>query len=59
MHLSVNDDVMRVGVQMQKVGRGEMLVSLCYTPAVNRLTVVVLKARNLPRMDVSGCSGAL
>ncbi|XP_017768403.1 PREDICTED: synaptotagmin-11 isoform X2 [Nicrophorus vespilloides] len=35
-------------------GRGELLVSLCWQPAANRLTVVVLKARNLPKMDVTG-----
>jgi hypothetical protein len=35
-------------------GRGEILVSLCYQPAANRLTVVVLKARNLPKMDLTG-----
>jgi len=29
-------------------------VSLCWQPAANRLTVVVLKARNLPKMDVTG-----
>lgn len=29
-------------------------MSLCYQPAANRLTVVVLKARNLPKMDVTG-----
>ena len=38
-------------------GRGELLVSLCYQPAANRLTVVVLKAKNLPKMDVTGLSG--
>lgn len=37
-------------------GRGEILVSLCYQPAANRLTVVVLKARNLPKMDITGLS---
>lgn len=37
-------------------GRGELLVSLCYQPAANRLTVVVLKARNLPKMDITGLS---
>lgn len=36
--------------------RGEMLVSLCYQPAANRLTVVVLKARDLPKMDITGLS---
>ncbi|KAG8181733.1 hypothetical protein JTE90_028272 [Oedothorax gibbosus] len=35
-------------------GRGELLVSLCYQPAANRLTVVVLKSRNLPKMDFAG-----
>lgn len=29
-------------------------MSLCWQPAANRLTVVVLKARNLPKMDVTG-----
>lgn len=36
--------------------RGELLVSLCTQPAANRLTVVVLKARNLPKMDITGSS---
>lgn len=31
-----------------------MLTSLCWQPAASRLTVVLLKARNLPRMDVTG-----
>ena len=44
---------------MHSAGRGELLVSLCYQPAANRLTVVVLKARNLPKMDVTGLSGEL
>jgi hypothetical protein len=30
---------------------------LCWQPAANRLTVVVLKARNLPKMDVTGLAG--
>nr|CAD7258965.1 unnamed protein product [Timema shepardi] len=40
--------------QIRAQGRGEILVSLCWQPAANRLTVVVLKARNLPKMDVTG-----
>ena len=36
---------------------GELLVSLCYQPATDRLTVIVLKAKNLPRMDLTGLSG--
>lgn len=41
-------------IKMHSHGRGELLVSLCYQPAANRLTVVVLKARNLPKMDITG-----
>ena len=36
---------------------GELLLSLCYLPAVERLTVTVIKARNLKPMDISGTSG--
>uniref|UniRef100_X1ZCG3 C2 domain-containing protein n=2 Tax=Capitella teleta TaxID=283909 RepID=X1ZCG3_CAPTE len=43
-------------IKMHSAGRGELLLSLCYQPAANRLTVVVLKARNLPKMDVTGLS---
>ncbi|XP_026672586.1 synaptotagmin-4-like [Ceratina calcarata] len=41
-------------LQIQSQGRGELLVSLCWQPVNNRLTVVVLKAQNLPKMDVTG-----
>lgn len=37
--------------QIRKQGQGELLLSLCYQPAVHRLSVVVLKARDLPRLD--------
>ncbi|XP_009879969.1 PREDICTED: synaptotagmin-4-like [Charadrius vociferus] len=37
-------------------GRGELLISLCYQSMTNTLTVVVLKARHLPKSDVSGLS---
>lgn len=39
---------------MKTNGRGELLVSLCYQPQASRLTAVVLKARNIPRMDMTG-----
>lgn len=42
--------------KLKTQGRGEVLVSLCYQPAANRITVVVLKARNLPKMDITGLS---
>ncbi|NXA18436.1 SYT4 protein, partial [Ibidorhyncha struthersii] len=37
-------------------GHGELLISLCYQSTTNTLTVVVLKARHLPKSDVSGLS---
>uniref|UniRef100_A0AAY4DRB8 C2 domain-containing protein n=1 Tax=Denticeps clupeoides TaxID=299321 RepID=A0AAY4DRB8_9TELE len=37
--------------------RGELLVSVSYQPATHRLNVVVLKAKHLPKMDISGLSG--
>jgi hypothetical protein len=42
---------------MKSYGRGELLVSLCYQPHASRLTAVVLKARNIPRMDMTGLAG--
>jgi len=43
--------------QSQTANRGELLVSLCWQPATRRVTVVVLKARNLPKMDLTGLAG--
>lgn len=43
-------------MKLKNLGRGELLVSLCYQPAAARVTVVVLKARNLPKMDITGLS---
>ena len=34
--------------------RGELLLSMCYAPETNKITVVVLKAKNLPKFDVTG-----
>lgn len=42
--------------KLRSQGRGELLVSLCHQPAASRVTVVVLKARNLPKMDITGLS---
>lgn len=36
--------------------RGELLASLSYQPVSHRLSVVVLKARHLPKMDITGLS---
>ncbi|KAJ8386492.1 hypothetical protein AAFF_G00169620 [Aldrovandia affinis] len=42
---------------IQCVSRGELLVSLSYQPVTHRLSVVVLKAKHLPKMDITGLSG--
>uniref|UniRef100_A0A915I1X8 C2 domain-containing protein n=1 Tax=Romanomermis culicivorax TaxID=13658 RepID=A0A915I1X8_ROMCU len=34
--------------------RGDLLISLCYSPSARKITVVLLKARNLPTLDSSG-----
>ena len=36
--------------------RGEILLSLCYSPTQEKLIINVLKARNLPAMDVNHSS---
>lgn len=52
--IELNVKVVLFSRQIKSQGRGELLVSLCFQPAAGRLTVVLLKARNLPRMDVTG-----
>ncbi|KAG8505695.1 Synaptotagmin-7 [Galemys pyrenaicus] len=36
--------------------RGELLLSLCYNPSANSITVNIIKARNLKAMDIGGTS---
>ncbi|XP_072284502.1 synaptotagmin-11 isoform X2 [Pyxicephalus adspersus] len=38
------------------MSRGELQVSLSYQPVAQRMTVVVLKAKHLPRVDITGLS---
>lgn len=52
--VSLCRDIQPRSLKIRLQARGELLVSLCWQPAANRLTVVVLKARNLPKMDVTG-----
>lgn len=54
--LSLTREISPRALKVRSQGRGELLVSLCHQPAANRLTVVVLKARNLPKMDITGLS---
>lgn len=37
--------------------RGDLLLSLCYNPTANTITVSIIKARNLKAMDIGGTSG--
>lgn len=52
--LALSRDIAPRHFKIRSQGRGELLVSLCHQPAANRLTVVVLKARNLPKVDITG-----
>ncbi|XP_026678345.1 synaptotagmin-6-like [Diaphorina citri] len=52
--LSFCRDIQPRNLRIKSQGRGEILLSLCWQPAANRFTIVVLKARNLPKMDVTG-----
>lgn len=54
--LPISREITPRSYKLKSQGRGEILVSLCYQPAANRVTVVVLKARNLPKMDITGLS---
>lgn len=45
-------------VCFQCESRGELLASLSYQPVSHRLSVVVLKARHLPKMDITGLSAS-
>ncbi|KAM0724800.1 Synaptotagmin-9 [Formica fusca] len=40
----------------EKVDLGELMLSLCYLPTAGRLTLTVIKARNLKAMDITGKS---
>ncbi|XP_076665202.1 synaptotagmin-6 [Andrena cerasifolii] len=40
----------------EKVDLGELMLSLCYLPTAGRLTVTIIKARNLRVMDITGLS---
>lgn len=48
---------MNVLMFQEKVDLGELMMSLCYLPTAGRLTVTVIKARNLKPMDLNGNSG--
>ncbi|XP_041925686.1 synaptotagmin-4 [Alosa sapidissima] len=51
----MSQDIIKRNVQ-RNAGRGELLLSLCYQSTTSTLTVVVLKARHLPKAENGGPS---
>nr|XP_033778934.1 synaptotagmin-11 [Geotrypetes seraphini] len=49
-------DIVKRNIQ-KCISRGELQVSLSYQPVAQRMTVVVQKAKHLPKMDITGLSG--
>lgn len=45
--------------KQDNVDLGELMFSLCYLPTAGRLTITVIKARNLKAMDITGASGGI
>uniref|UniRef100_A0A3Q3XGH1 C2 domain-containing protein n=1 Tax=Mola mola TaxID=94237 RepID=A0A3Q3XGH1_MOLML len=43
-------------VTSDNVDLGELMFSLCYLPTAGRLTITIIKARNLKAMDITGAS---
>lgn len=49
-------DLLSASLQ-ESVDLGEIMFSLCYLPTAGRLTLTVIKCRNLKAMDITGYSG--
>ncbi|XP_060070165.1 synaptotagmin-9-like [Ylistrum balloti] len=45
-----------LSANQEKFDFGELMLSLCYLPTAGRLTLTVVKARNLKAMDITGSS---
>ncbi|XP_016415451.1 synaptotagmin-9-like [Sinocyclocheilus rhinocerous] len=43
-------------VSADNVDLGDLMFSLCYLPTAGRLTITIIKARNLKAMDITGAS---
>ncbi|KAM5129575.1 synaptotagmin-11 [Mantella aurantiaca] len=53
--VQITREITKRSVQKSMSG-GELQVSLSYQPVAQRMTVVVLKAKHLPRVDITGLS---
>lgn len=45
-----------LSTNQEKFDLGELMMSLCYLPTAGRLTLTIVKARNLKAMDITGAS---
>ncbi|XP_014611182.1 PREDICTED: synaptotagmin-4 [Polistes canadensis] len=52
--ISLRRNICPRSLKIQSQGRGELLVSFCWQSQTNQLSVIILKARDLPKMDVTG-----
>uniref|UniRef100_A0A3B4BBB5 C2 domain-containing protein n=1 Tax=Periophthalmus magnuspinnatus TaxID=409849 RepID=A0A3B4BBB5_9GOBI len=51
-----NDQILFKHEELDNVDLGELMFSLCYLPTAGRLTITIIKARNLKAMDITGAS---
>lgn len=49
--------IFSVSLEQDNVDLGDLMFSLCYLPTAGRLTITIIKARNLKAMDITGASG--
>lgn len=49
--------IMFLFLEQDNVDLGDLMFSLCYLPTAGRLTITIIKARNLKAMDITGASG--
>ncbi|KAF9818225.1 hypothetical protein SFRURICE_003966, partial [Spodoptera frugiperda] len=57
LHQEIEYTMNILAAPQEKKDLGELMLSLCYLPTAGRLTVTVIKARNLKAMDINGSSG--
>ncbi|GBP63855.1 Synaptotagmin-9 [Eumeta japonica] len=57
LHQDIEYTMNILAAPQEKKDLGELMLSLCYLPTAGRLTVTVIKGRNLKAMDINGSSG--
>ncbi|CAH2979426.1 unnamed protein product, partial [Chilo suppressalis] len=56
LHQEIEYTMNILAAPQEKKDLGELMLSLCYLPTAGRLTVTVIKGRNLKAMDINGSS---